>query len=100
VPVAKSWFLTISHEKQAESVVIKAAGRLGSAAAAELAAALSAAIADGSPVILDIADVDYLSSAGLDAIGAVAARMKSTARSLEVRGAQGATKLSLDLADG
>jgi anti-anti-sigma regulatory factor len=49
-------------------------------------------------VVLDLADLDYISSAGLHAIETAGARLHARSKSLTVRGAHGVTKLSLGLA--
>jgi anti-anti-sigma factor len=81
---------------------VTAAGRVGSAGARELEAALLAASDDGSgagrQVVLDLAAVDYISSAGLAVIENAAARLRGRNATLVVRGAEGATKLSFDFA--
>ena len=89
------WFLTLSRRAEAGSLVVSAAGRLGKRTAPKLEAALLAAAAESGHVVLDLAEVDYISSAGLHAIELAAGRLQG---SLLVRGAQGVTKLSLDLA--
>jgi anti-anti-sigma factor len=81
-----------------ESVVVTAAGRLGSAAAPELATVLNES-SGAAQLILDLSAVDYLSSAGLHVIEDAAVQLQARQRSLRVRGAHGATKLSLELAD-
>lgn len=96
-----SWFLTITRRLVDNDVVLKAAGRLGSAGAPELASALlNAAEESGDEkrqVVLDLTDVDYISSAGLEAIERAAASLRTRSATLCLRGADGATKLSLDL---
>jgi anti-anti-sigma factor len=102
VPAPESWYLTITTQTVGATVVVTAAGRVGSAGAAELEAALLAASDGGSgegcQVILDLAAVDYISSAGLEVIEKGAARLRAQTATLVVRGAEGATKLSLDFA--
>ena len=102
-PSAVSWFLTITRRLEGGSLVVSAAGRLGSCAASKLEAAILAATGDGRQddgrqVVLDLAEVDYISSAGLQAIELAAGQLKARNVKLLVRGAEGATKLSLDLA--
>jgi anti-anti-sigma factor len=102
-PSAVSWFLTVTRRAEGGSLVVSAAGRVGSRAASKLEAALLAAAGDGRQddgrqVVLDLAEVDYISSAGLHAIELAAGQLKARNVKLLVRGAEGATKLSLDLA--
>jgi len=97
-PPAASWYLTITRRTEKGSLVVAAAGRLGQASAQELAAALLGAADEGQQVVLDLAAVDYISSAGLQVIEQAASRLHARGTTLQVRGAEGATKLSLDLA--
>ena len=97
-PAAASWYLTITRRAEEGSLVVAAAGRLGQASAPELAAALLTAADEGHQVVLDLAAVDYISSAGLQVIEMAASRLHASGMTLMVRGAEGATKLSLDLA--
>jgi anti-anti-sigma factor len=90
--------VSLTKSVTADSIVITAAGRLGAAAVSELTAALASAGNEGSRVALDLAGVDYISSAGLHVIVAAAKDLRSRNKTLTIRGAQGATKLSLDLA--
>jgi len=84
------------------TVVVTAAGRVGSARAPELEAALLVAAdessCEGREVVLDLAAVDYISSAGLEVIENAAAQLRARNATLVVRGAEGAAKLSLDFA--
>lgn len=93
-----SWYCRISRETQAESAVITAIGRLGHAAAAELDAALAALPGKSVQVVLDLAEVDYISSPAIQVIEAAGVSIRARGGSLVVRGAAGATRLSLDLA--
>jgi anti-anti-sigma factor len=93
-----SWYLTLTRRVEGGSIVVSAAGRLGTAAAPELVAALLAAAEKGCRVVLDLAGVDYISSAGLHAIELAARRLHDRNATLVLRGADGATKLSLDVA--
>ena len=97
-----SWYLTITTRTVGATVVVTAAGRVGSAGAPELEAALLAASDEGSgesrQVVLDLAGIDYISSAGLEVIENATFRLRARSATLVVRGAEGATKLSLDFA--
>jgi len=97
-PSPVSWFLTITRRAEGGSLVVSAAGRLGSREASTLEAALLAAADESCHLVLDLAEVDYISSAGLHAIELAAGRLQARNRSLVVRGAGGVTKFSLDLA--
>jgi anti-anti-sigma factor len=93
-----SWYLTVTRRAVGGSLVVTAAGRLGSAAAPELAAALRTAADEGLQVVLDLTGVDYISSAGIQIITMAASGLHSGGTTLLVRGASGATQVSLELA--
>jgi len=97
-----SWYLTVTSRTVEATVVVTATGRVGSAGAPELEAALRAISDQNSgevrQVVLDLAGVDYVSSAGLEVIENAAARLRARNATLVLRGAEGATKLSLDFA--
>lgn len=97
-PAAASWYLTVTRRPEGDSVVLEAAGRLGQSSAPDLTAALLAAADESHQVVLDLAAVDYISSAGLQVIELAAGRLRARGTTLLVRGAEGAAKLSLDLA--
>ncbi len=93
-----SWFFRVAERATADAIVVSAAGRVGSAAAPRLADALKSAERRTSSVILDVSDVDYISSAGIRVIEEAAGRLKIAGKALTVRGARNATRLSLDMA--
>jgi anti-anti-sigma factor len=79
--------------------VFRVAGRLGSAAAASLAACLGDATQDPlAGVIVDLAGVDYISSAGLQALESAGERLQRQGLELIVCNANGAVKLAFELA--
>ena len=73
------------------------AGRLGVGAADSLIQALSGSDlgAGADAIIVDLAAVDYLSSAGLRALESVAHRLASEHREVVVCGASGSVELAL-----
>jgi len=93
-----SWFFTISERTTPDSITLAAAGRVGSAAAPQLAAALMAAGRQTSRVVLDVSEVDYISSAGIQAIEQAADRLRAEGKTLTTCGASGATRLCLETA--
>jgi anti-anti-sigma factor len=65
----------------------------------QLAAALDEAIAAGSRrIILDLKDLNYISSAGIVTIQSAAARLLAEGGSLRLTGAQPAVRVALELA--
>ncbi len=97
---ATAWFFRTSEEAATpDSVVLIAAGRLGSAAAPQLAAALTAAgRRTATRVVLDVSNVDYISSAGIQAIEDACAGLAAQGKTLVVQGARDATLLCLQMA--
>ncbi len=80
-------------------LVLTAAGRLGHASAGALSAALDAAIALGNRgLVIDLAQVDYLSSAGLTAIDKAAARLAGVSEILVLCAVPEPVRIALDLA--
>ena len=73
-------------------------GRLGHAASAELeTTVLHHAQAAPANVIIDLAGVDYLSSAALRVLEALAVRLSDEGRRLRLRGPSVAARLALEL---
>ncbi|TAJ73449.1 MAG: anti-sigma factor antagonist [Phenylobacterium sp.] len=70
--------MQINEETRGDVLVVAATGRLDSGSAGELEAVLPARVQTHDKVILDLAEVPYVSSAGLRVmlIGAKAARAK------------------------
>ena len=80
-------------------LVLAAAGRLGHASADALKAALELAIGrDDRGMVLDFAQVDYVSSAGLTAIDAAAARLAEVRGILVLCAVTEPVRIALDLA--
>ena len=70
--------MNLSEEMHAETTVIAVAGRLDGATAVTFEEAMSKAVAaSGHGVVLDLAHVHYISSAGLRAIMVVAKQLKA-----------------------
>ena len=73
-------------------------GRLDHASAAELEAAASKhEVAARGDVVIDLSEVDYLSSSGLKVFQAIADRQTEKGRRLLLRAPSTAARLSLDL---
>jgi anti-anti-sigma factor len=67
-PSAPSSDLKLEIAKQGAETVVRATGRITSATAATLETTLRSQIVIGKAVILDLAHVDYVDSAGLGAL--------------------------------
>lgn len=57
--------MEISKDKNGSTLVVSPAGRLDTASAPQLEAELNASIGDVTELILDLAKLEYMSSAGL-----------------------------------
>ena len=57
--------LTINKASDGEKVTIRLEGRLDAAGAPQLEAELKCSVAENELLVVDIADVDYISSAGI-----------------------------------
>lgn len=93
------WTLEIGRDVQGEVLVLTLRGRLGTASAGDLIdAVLPAAEETGGyrGVLVDLAGVDYMSSAGLMAIDAAAGRMRLAGRHLVLCAACDAVRLVLE----
>jgi stage II sporulation protein AA (anti-sigma F factor antagonist) len=77
------WTLEIERDVQDGVLVLTLSGRLGTASAGELITAGMAALDEGHRAILiDLGGVDYMSSAGLIAVDALAGRIRGGAAHL------------------
>jgi anti-anti-sigma factor len=93
-----AWFFAITEQSLQDSLVLIAAGRVGSAAAPKLADALADGGRRSDRVVLDLSAVDYISSPGVSAIQQAARRLTAQGKALVVRGASGAARLCLEIA--
>ena len=92
------WDLRITSDK-GETTRIGLKGRLSGATSPQLATALEEAIASGSRrILLDLKDLNYISSGGIVVIQSAAARLQSEGGSLQLTGAQPAVQVALKLA--
>jgi anti-anti-sigma factor len=96
---ADVWRLTVKQAAQGEVVELSLRGRLGLSGAAELESALDGvSIETCRRLVLDLADVDYLSSPGLRLIEARARELEERGGAVIVRNATDPVRLALDLA--
>jgi anti-anti-sigma factor len=68
----RTWSLDTATEPVPGGIVLIARGRIGIGTAPAFAAALSAARAESPRVVIDLEGVDYISGAGLTALGQTA----------------------------
>jgi anti-anti-sigma factor len=78
---------------------VTAAGRISAATAPALVEAVTRALAAGERrVVVDLAGVDYISSAGLRALDALARQASLQGAAVVVRGSEGAVRVAFELA--
>jgi anti-anti-sigma factor len=96
---AEVWRLTVTPVGPAESGQFAVKGRLGMTGAAELDAALSPAGQETClELLLDLQNVDYLSSPGIRVLDRRASELESRGGRLLVRNATDPVRLALELA--
>jgi anti-sigma B factor antagonist len=92
------WELRITRDS-GETTRIGLEGRLSGATSPQLASVLGEAIAAGSRrILLDLKDLNYISSGGIVTIQSAAARLLSEGGRLRLTGAQPAVRMALELA--
>lgn len=93
------WALRLTREPDGDVLVVRMAGRLGTAASGAVAEAITGAIDEGHRrIVCDLSGVDYASSAGLVALDAVNGRMQAAAGRLVLCGLSEAVCLALEFA--
>ena len=98
-PDAVLWYLRIEPDRSSGVSILTVAGRVSHRTAPDFETALaSAAGTPGGGVVLDLSGVDYISSPGLRAVEAAAARMSASGRGLVVCGLRDAVSVAFDLA--
>jgi anti-anti-sigma factor len=90
--------LRISRDSSNDTATLVVQGRLGTAGARELLAALGDAPAPGTRVLLDLEGVDYISSSGIAALQAAAASLREAGGELALLRPSEAVRLALRLA--
>lgn len=99
VRAAATWQLRLTQERRDGLVVVTATGRLGFADAPRLTTALAEAIASGNHrILLELTGLDYISSAGVMALEAAAARLWTEGGELMLSGVTPPVRLALELA--
>jgi len=93
------WPLRITEERPEGVLVLALAGRVGFASAGTLAAAVANAVAQGiHRLVIDLALVDYMSSAGLTALDMGAGRCSEMGGTLVLCAVSEPVRIALDLA--
>jgi anti-anti-sigma factor len=92
------WPLRINEERRDGALVLALAGRLGATSAVYLDAAVTEAVGRGDArLVIDLAGVDYVSSAGLKALASAASRCASAHGDLALCGLGEPVRIALDL---
>lgn len=95
------WSLRVDRHDRPEARVVAASGRVGATTVAVLEQALEQSLAVPRPrVVVDLAGVDYLSSAGLAALDRAAAAARTVDGRLVVCGLQEAVRVSFEVSGG
>jgi anti-sigma B factor antagonist len=93
------WTLRLAVCKDDGGFRLILGGRFGAASAPRVSTALAEAIDRGERhIFVDLSQLDYISSRGLLALEAAAARVAHKGGQLQVSGAQGAVLIALELA--
>jgi anti-anti-sigma factor len=93
------WALRLAREPDGDVLVVRMAGRLGTAASGAVVEAIAGAIGEGHRrIVCDLTEVDYASSAGLLALDAVNGRMHAASGRLVLCGLSEAVCLTLEFA--
>jgi anti-anti-sigma factor len=93
------WRLSISCERPDDVALVTLAGRVGQLTSGRLTEVLMDAIASGDRrIVVDLANVDYMSSAGLLALEAVAARLATMGGDLVLCAMSKPVRRAFDLA--
>jgi anti-anti-sigma factor len=92
------WPLRINEERREGALVLVLAGRLGASSAAYLETAVSQAIGQSDArLVIDLAGVDYVSSAGLRALKAAASLCTGAGGGLALCGLGEPVRIALEL---
>ena len=92
------WPLRITQERRDGTLVVSFAGRMGVASARSVTATVADALARGERhLVLDLASVDYISSAGLNALEAAAEQVTESRGILVVTAASEPVRRALEM---
>jgi anti-anti-sigma factor len=92
------WPLRLAEDRRDAVLILVLAGRLGAAAAPTFEAAVAAAVGRGETrLVVDLTAVDYISSAGLQALAAAAALCVKAHGTLAICGLSDPVRIAFDL---
>jgi anti-anti-sigma factor len=93
------WPLFITPSRSDGVLVLTISGRIGGISAGDFTTALADAIAQGDVrMVLDLTEMDYVSSAGLQSIGSAAERCAALNGGLALCGVAAPVRIALELA--
>jgi anti-sigma B factor antagonist len=96
---ARLWTLQIAHEAREGVRILGVSGRIGIAASAQLAQALNEELQAGqTSILIDLAGVDYVSSAGLLVLQDTAAAARARGARLALCNLSEPVRVAFDLA--
>ena len=93
-----AWSLHVALDRSSGIATLLVRGRIGTAGADDLRAAIKESAAGGERLLLDLEAVDYLSSAGLAVLQDAARHVQEEGGSLELARASEPVKMALRLA--
>ena len=93
-----NWGLTATRSGGPEIVTVCLTGRVSNATSANLEAALNQAVAGAREVVVDLAGVDYVSSAGLQVLARASERLAGSGGRLVLAAARPPVRVALELA--
>jgi stage II sporulation protein AA (anti-sigma F factor antagonist) len=92
------WPLRIVTERREGALVLALAGRLGAASADRFGAAVAEAVGRGEArLVIDLTEVDYVSSAGLNVLATAAGLCAQAGGALALCGLTDPVRIALDL---
>jgi stage II sporulation protein AA (anti-sigma F factor antagonist) len=92
------WYLRVEQEESGSVIVLTASGRISSLTCSGLESALASAIASPARgVVLDLSNVDYISSPGLRAVASASTRLTGEGRMFVVCGLRDAVSVAFTL---
>jgi anti-anti-sigma factor len=90
--------MELSNRKEGDVLVVSVKGRMDAVTAPEFEKAVETLMDDGETAfVVDLADLDYISSAGLRSILALAKRLKTNGGSLRLAALQDGVKEVFDI---
>ena len=93
----RAWGLRVERQEANGLRLLTAAGRISGETAQILAGALEDAAQGARRVVLDLASVDYISGAGLEAIRQTAERLNAAGGELTLRNLQDPVRITVEL---